>query len=282
MGLMAAVYIGGVWVADLAAPGRNVRRSLATLLPLALGFAAGLTGYVLLHWEHLAQLPSVLLGGNPEESGGYLTAYFLHTKYLRHLPELALLLAAAAVFAARRADRAFPRVAGLVGAALVSLLVFRRSNFQYAVYPYLAFVLLLLCAAQTVRRVPALLAALLLLLAPQYAFVYARNHAFSFEARTAAIRAAVPADGHPVVGDPSSWFAFQDRPFYATDFAERPFLALGLPRFYLVENEAFRRDERYRCLRELITRIYEARPVRTLGVFGETFAVKDCTKRESP
>jgi hypothetical protein len=315
-GSRAAPASSGSGAASGSGPPRPGGRAL---LLLAAGLLLGAAGYAALHGRHLGKLVAVVTANNPGSPGGYLGDYFFKTRYLRHLPELALIVAGAIVFLVRGGPRRYPFVAWLLAVTVLSLCVFRRPNFHYALYPYPAFVLVLLAAADTfgraaragsgsraapvtgsangvapdlrsppAKQVPTpadfggarwLMAGLLVLLLPQYALVYRVNRGFDFEARTRALQAAVPDDGTPVVGDPSSWFAFKERTFYAADYPPPAFDRLDLPAFYLVENTAFRTAPRYAALRADVERRFRSERMGPIEGHRDTFVIQRCTRR---
>jgi len=51
------------------------------------------------------------------------------------------------------------------------------------------------------------------LLLPQYGLAYWMNRDFDLRKGIQAVKAAIPGDGLPIVGNCNEWYAFNDRPF---------------------------------------------------------------------
>ena len=92
-------------------------------------------------------------------------------------------------------------------------------------------------------------------------------------------RAAVPDDRLPVVGNPNSWFVFKDRAFFATDYGPDSLEALGLEAFYLVENNAFRKETRYEALNQDIRDKYELVRLTEFSEDKDEFRVFKCVRK---
>ncbi len=218
IGCVALFYMGALALSRLK-PDFDRKRALTGTLLLGAGGALGVAVYVGLHYKSLgAAVGSVAY--NVKASPGipnFLYHYYFETKYLRHVPELVITIAALALYLARRSwrDDRFPLLAALALAA--SSFLIRRANFHYAVFAYPAFVLLWVYVGKRWRQPAALLVLVPALVLPQYALVAYRNRNASaprFEQYVADLRRALPADTTPIVGSANEWFAFTDREFY--------------------------------------------------------------------
>jgi len=218
IGCVAFFYMAALALARFR-PGLERKRMIAETLLLGVGAMLGVVVYVALHYKSLgAAAGSVAY--NVRASFGvpnFLYHYYFKTKYLRHIPELVITVAAFALYLAKRSwrDDRFPLLAAL--ALTASSFLIRRANFHYAVFAYPAFTLLWVYTSERWRRPAVLLALVLALVLPQYALVaYQHRHASTtaFEQYVARLRVALPDDAQPIVGSANEWFAFTDREFY--------------------------------------------------------------------
>jgi len=259
IGCVAFLYMAALALARLK-PGLERKRVIAGTLLLGVGAMLGVVVYVALHYKSLgAAAGSVAY--NVRASFGipnFLYHYYFKTKYLRHVPELVITVAAFALYLARRfwRDDRFPLLAALALAA--SSFLIRRANFHYAVFAYPAFVLLWVYVGERWRRPTALLGLVLVLLLPQYGLVaYRHRHesAAAFEQYAADLRLAVPSDATPVVGSANEWFAFTDREFYH----HRLFEGDRFDVCYLIAEEELRESGQLDAIRQT----HELEPVDT-------------------
>jgi hypothetical protein len=279
MGAIGAFYVAAGIVSEWFAGG-DARDSLKwRTADLIVGGLLGAGVYVGLHWPHVAKLPGLLTGENPTAPGAFLYEYFFRTKYLRHLPELALIIAVLAVYFARGDWRRHAFATSLLILTVLSLLALRRPNFHYAIYVYPALLVVAAGVLERTGRVSLGAAALAALLLPQYGMVWHMNRGFDFGTSLERLRAAVPDDGTPVVGNPNAWFAFREREFYAHEYKPASFEGLGLKRFYLVENRAFAAEPRFQPLRQAIERDYERRAITAYDYHRDRLTVSECRRR---
>jgi hypothetical protein len=279
MGAMGAFYVAAGVVSEWLAGG-EARQSLKwRVADLLLGGLLGAGVYVGLHWAHWPKLAGLVSGANPTPPGAFLYEYFFRTKYLRHLPELALIATALVAFGARGAWRRHAFASGLLALTALSLLFLRRSNFHYAIYVYPAFLVVGVAVLALPNRLGLGAVALAALLLPQYGLAWKMNRDFDFDAYVGRLQASVPNDGAPILGNPNAWFAFREREFYAYEYTPAAFERLELKRFYLVENRAFAAEPRFQPLRRVIERDYERRPVTAYDAHRDRLAVHECRRR---
>jgi hypothetical protein len=274
MGLMALVYIAACAAAWPERIAGSRRRLVVTAGSLGLGLAIGLGYYLVLHWEGLTGLGQALARATSEDTSvnNYLYYYFLKTKYYRHLPELALFVAALVVYWRRGWFRDDRFVGLFVAAVVLSSLLVRRPNFLYAVYAYPAFLLLVVYTAERlgVRRI--LVGATVVFLLLQYAFVAYRNRDFSFPALVSELEAAVPDDGLPVFGSHNEWFALRDRAFLRFELIPQK---KDLPTFYVIETDEVRATSTDAYLQSACA----LTPIRSFTHAGELYQIVKCDRR---
>lgn len=196
------------------------------------GTVVGVLAYLLLHGAHLDAYGRTItenLG-----VGNFLWAYYFETTYLRHLPELGLLIGAALVAWRVRGPSQSVEVLALGGAAILSTMLFPRGNFHYAVLVMPALLLFLVSQAERVRALSPLLLVHFVLLAPQYAFVGFLNRKFDMVDYLGAVEGLVPDDDLPVLGRPNAWFAYQDRQFISFGY-QGDFQNLDISEFWWIE-----------------------------------------------
>jgi hypothetical protein len=274
MGMMAFVYMAAYLAAWPERLTSSLRRLVSTAAWLGLGLAVGVGYYLALHWQGLAGVGQVLdrATATDVDVNNYLYNYFLKTKYYRHLPELALFVAALVVYWRKGWFRDDRFVGLFVGAVVLSSLLVRRPNFLYAVYAYPAFLLLAVYVAHRfgVRRL--LVGATVGFLLLQYAFVAYRNRDFSFPALVREVEASVPRDGLPVFGSHNEWFALQDRAFLRFELIP---LKKDLRAFYVIESDEVRATPVVGYLQSACA----VTPIRSFTHAGEDYRVVKCDRR---
>ena len=240
-GIIGFFYVAALIAAYPAVRERLWSRPFWNPGKVGAGFLLGFAGYAWLHWGVIGKLPGFLLGQNSisgGESWNFLYEYFFKTKYLRHIPELAIFSAGFILFFKDGLHRSSPFLAWLSVFSIAFALLVRHPNFHYVIYCYPAFLLATLRAAEARGLLPAALAGFLLLLTPQYAIAYYMNRNFDYSSQVALVRKAVPPDSLPVVGGMDDWYSFYDREFYFNDYAIND-TKLDLGKFYLIQDEAY-------------------------------------------
>ncbi len=253
---VGAVHAGGFGLAILVYTilvrpgGRNRAGDLKkALLGCLAGAAAGVVIYLALYGEAAGGLVNVLSGARRMEGysvSNYFFSYFFRTRYLRHLPELLLLLLVAVAGFRSGFFRRARLEAILAGAALLASVIIARPNFFYVAFAYPAFLLLFLSFGAHFKKTGLMAAGLAVFFALQYSWVYRQHRDYVFSEQVERLRSAVADDNLPVIGTANAWFAFYDREFRHISVPRR-----GLPDtgrgFYLVRST----DDRYRPVRAL-------------------------------
>jgi hypothetical protein len=71
----------------------------------------------------------------------------------------------------------------------------------------------------------------------------------------------------------------RDRAFYAVEYSPGSFRALGLDSFYLVENGAFREEQRYAALNGAIRAGYNLTPLSAFREGRDEFRIFKCSRK---
>lgn len=242
IGIVAFAYLGAVGVVVRAQPDCGAR-----LTRLAAGVAAGAALYAALHRGQLHLLRDVIAHGGSSEMGRFfLFTYFARPgSYFARLTEAPLLLAGLAFAVWAPVRRNFPGVAWVALAATAFALLPLRGNPHYLVLVLPALILPIAAAADRADRRSLALAAICLYYAPVYVLAYAVNKDATAHRSwyPAAIAAAVPDDGVPVLGSPEEWYVFRKRRYHVPDSGKEHLYA-DLKTFYLIDNPWL--FERYR------------------------------------
>lgn len=216
VGGVVGAYVLAWLLADLVEQAISWRSFIARGIWFSAGVLLGALYYVALHADALWQLSSGVSAASG--GGGFnnaLVEYFFHTRYLRHLPELGMMLAAVTLYLLRKCWRK-DAFAGLAFALSIGfLIIIRRPNFMYVVFVYPAFMLLGIAALRGIVRLEYIILAMLVYLVPQYALVWMLNRDYDLDKYLGQIEPQVPADELAVVGAPNDWYAFRERHFYA-------------------------------------------------------------------
>jgi hypothetical protein len=276
IGVMAFFYMGAALASSPSLQRSFQEKNLAILIRLALGFLSGAALFVLLHQEALPHLPGLLIQKNlPQQikSYGPLFEYFFLTKYLRHLPELLLFLAALFFFFKKGIFHQNRFTLFFLISTLVAGLLIRRPNFHYALFFYPPLLLLALTVAEALKILPILSLGLWLFLMPQYLLVYIQNRSYDFPGQVRTLSTALPDDGLPVVANANEWFAFYRRHYFYYDYLGN-YRDLGLREFYLIEDDNFRslQGAMKRWLHSDFTGVVWKR----LTINGQVYEIKKC------
>jgi hypothetical protein len=284
-GLVALFYIAAILWAFPEFRKSFRSRTAVHVGAVLLGLAVGAAYYFYLHGSFISNLPGILVGGDLKTRGkipNFLFEYYFRTRYFRHLPELAAMMACTCLYWKRGFHRLEKFPSALLVACLCFTLVVRHPNAHYAVYVYPAFLLLALRLAEWEGRLAWALAGIGLFMIPQYAYLYGKTRQIDFPRQVEVIRRAVPADGLPVMGSPNEWYSFYDRDFYVDSFRlkETP---LFLPEFYLVKGPEI--DDYLmgsENTKEWLARNYDPKFLRKVALTGLSFSTYLETAKTRP
>jgi hypothetical protein len=150
-GLFAGLYVASVFLQKITKGNMRDKvfsRSTALLLS---GVVLSFGLYALLHFEAISTLGSMALESN--QGINFLYAYFVNTKYFRHVPELLLFFLMIGVFITKKHWRDERTLAWLLLGTGFSLLVFHRGNFHYTLYSYAPLMLISLWVAARYKTI---------------------------------------------------------------------------------------------------------------------------------
>ncbi len=196
------------------------------VLPTALGSLVGVLYYFVLHYQHIGSLLSL---SQFTKYGDYilfsfLEEHFIHARYSRHIPDLIIALGGYAWLGihwkrlgAYRVPARF--VLFMTAGVLLFAFFFTRGNENYACMIYPALVTMYTIIALYYHKTFLILAAVCLLVLPQYAYVAWLNRNINFNEYMELVRQHLPASDELLVGHPIYWFAVVDDPqheFYTT------------------------------------------------------------------
>ncbi|HVZ80628.1 MAG TPA: hypothetical protein VHE12_07495 [bacterium] len=279
-GVVALSYVLAVVFGGREFLGHWLKKPWSVVGPILLGGVLSVAYFVWLHADVLARLPSFLLQSNSPRGGQFpnlLFVYFFQTKFLRHLPELAVFLVAVFFYFKKGLARSNLFLTALFGLSFLLSLILRHPNFHYAIFCFPAFLLLTLQMAERLGRTGWLLIGWLVLLAPQYLMIAYMNRSFDFGREISEIEEAVPQDPLPVLGGANDWYVFHDREFYFNFYMDRQTPFQG-KEFYLIE------DDGYRALpldrKRWIEQGFRAEPVQDLSINGRHFSILRETARK--
>lgn len=139
---------------------------------------------------------------------GTFFEYFIHRAYHRHIPELIVLLTCAALFIRQKLYVSQRFLSYALVLTLVASVLIKRSDYIYVIYYFPLFIMLMLSVAKFYRKETALAVFFVLLLVPQYLFLWWKQGGFDMDQYIAKIRQAVPENSIPIIGSSNNWFAF--------------------------------------------------------------------------
>lgn len=243
-GLIAGIYV----LAYLLTRCLNKENFSAWCL-YSLGIIVGSIYYLAFHFNELSHLIPIILHSRETDqviSPNLLYDYFFKTKYLRHIPELILILISLFIFITKKLYKHEKFVPILLFLLLCSTIIIGRTNHHYALYIYPAFILLIVITAQYIRHAYLSVLLIFMLVLPQYGFVYITQHAFNFAEYSRIVKLHVPKDKLPVVGFSTHWFSFlEDRDFFSTFYTGYLMPLKNTEKFYLIDESRFRGSRFY-------------------------------------
>ena len=229
-----------------------------------LGCIVGVAYYFYLHPLSLTSLYQFLylnsiqgVGEHYDTKLGILGLYFFSTKYLRHIPELIIIIVALYLFISNQIYK--NRLFVLIWVLLLIVLSILRPVFTYSAIIFPAFIVLIVSSSQAIRKLN-----LLLLI-----FVCLTE-----------VKSFVPADGLPVIGSAMSWFALKERKTFKSGVY--PFYRLKQPEWkeaYLVEDEFYRNEDVYRGAKDYFSKNYRFSTIKTSNLTGKPIVLKKLTQK---
>ena len=259
MGFITFFYILAYLISRREEISNDLKGEVRDLLFLAGGVIVGCGYYLLFHAEYLHLFTDVL---ESQKGGNTFAIYYFFARYSwRHLPELVVILGAFGWFLYKgyfREDRfILPFLICCFSATFLS----PRGNYHYIVYFYPTAILLCIYTVQRMRRLRWLLIVFLCFQIPQYGYLFWKQRNYDHEAYLYALKTHVPEAAQIIYGNPSGWFAFQDRDYrFYSYFSKNRIVSNNFPDFFItIENQ----DSRERELLSYVT-------IQTNGTFEKT------------
>lgn len=281
MGLLHLAY-PLAWTMTHTSESDNSRR---TLFIMSGGLVAGVCYYFWLHPVSIPDLTRFLSAntGRTEKESilhlGALGNYFFLSKYYRHLPELALLMFSLYILFVRKIYK--EQMFLLLTFAFLLVISFLRDNSFYTILIYPVFIFIILTAFTAMRRENLLLFLTILLMAPQYFYVYHLNAGWDRNSYFSNVKQLAPENDLPLVGNAMTWFALMERSnFKSALYPKESFAKQELPEFYLLEDRFLHENTKYSYLLNYISAHYQGATVRTVGTANSTIILKKMVKRD--
>lgn len=249
-----------------------------------LGVVAGTVVYALLHQNGI----DLILNGSAftnikRFSGGlgdnFILGYFLNERFMRHLPELIILLVSIGICVYKKAykDCVFSIVLLLL--SIILSLITRRESAPYIIFVYPAFMMSIILAVQYMKKELIVILLFACLLTPQYFYVYKIYSSYDINAYATKLNEYVPKNGVTVLGNANSWFAFQGRDWY--EYTSVGYGHIDADKIYIIQNKNYiqytkGRQEQWKD----IMRTYPSKIIKSFEVNGEQVNIRVYNKNE--
>jgi hypothetical protein len=217
MGSISFVYIVSYIFAIKLNQHLTQTQLLAITKWFTIGIAAGGLVYILLHHRHFHSIVTdVSKSASAPGSNNSFYFYFFKTKYLRHIPELIIFVISFVMYFRYRkvlSRRSFSIISATF--LIIFSFIFPRANYNYVILYYPALILILTEVSVFVRKQNYLYIMFLILLIPQYAFVYYTNYNFNLDYFLQKLNKNISQQPqYPIIGTANSWFALKDQNYY--------------------------------------------------------------------
>jgi len=236
-------YLFILWPLMKEKPREYVRKALL----FTVGAFLGLGYYLALHYPWLNQIGD--LSGRIH--GNVFTSYLFKFRYAwRHLPEAAAWLLALFLFIKARRWKNDRFILPFIILTSLSTFLLPHGNFHYMIYLYPPLILLILEESERLRIREWTMLALLILMIPQYGWLFWTQRNFNYHGYIAELRERVPETPDFVYGNANVWFALNNREFHGPSYFNRA----GLEpedwpeEFLVVENRELERNNGWKDL----------------------------------
>ena len=241
-----------------------------------LGLLVGVSIYLLLHYPYLSNL-SATVGERIEladsKYNNFILSYFFDTKYYRHILELIIIATALIIFLSKKYYKENNFILLFIGLIVLASIVLRRPNFNYIVYAYPSFILLILYVADRTKKINFVLIIFLILLIPQYFYVLKQNSYYDEKAYIDKLKqTSILVDNGVIFGSPNEWFIFKDRDFYRYTLIP---VKKDIETFVLIEENDFRASG----LKPYVESNYRINQLDSFEVNNEKFIINLCKKK---
>ena len=247
------------------------------IILFGLGILIGASIYLYLHYPYLVNFTKTI-GERTEmtnsKHNNFILSYFFETKYYRHIPELVIIAAAIIIFISKKYFKENKFILLFIGFVILASIVLRRPNFNYIVYAYPSFVLLILYVADRIKKINWVLIIFLIILIPQYFYVFNLNRQYDEKAYVEKLKQSlIPEDTDVIFGSPNEWFAFIDKDFYRYTLIP---VKKEVEEFVLIEENDFRTSG----IKPYVESNYQITQLDSFNVNNEMFIINLCKKKD--
>ena len=280
IGVISFAYVAAGFLHQYLKNENRKKYLLSSSAFMMAGVVLGIAIYLGLHHQYLCTIVSTISkASNASFVNNSVIAYFFETQYLRHIPELLLIVLSIVLYFLKKmylGGNLFTII--FLSITAIFAAIFPRENYQYVVLYFPAFTLMFVDLATRLKKSILLYSFFLILLLPQYAIIYHKNHDSNLPSFLRAISSAIPNDKLPVVGTANSWFAFKDRTFYS-HFQPEYFAKLPLDSFYFITNTSTSDSGPGM---DYVRKNFEQRTLSDFSYCHEHFVISQCSKRHTP
>ena len=256
---------------------KDRKKLLGKIMQFGLGILIGTGIYLFLHYPYLFNLTETI-GERTELSdrkhNNFILSYFFDTKYYRHIPELIIIAAAIIIFISKKYFKDNKFILLFIGFIVLASIVLRRPNFNYIVYAYPSFILLILYVADRIKKINLVLVIFLLLFIPQYFYVLELNINYDEKTYLEKLKQSpIPEDTNVIFGSPNEWFAFYNKEFYRYTLIP---IKKEIKQFVLIEENDFRASG----IKPYVELNYQVTQLDSFNVNNEKFIINLCKKKK--
>lgn len=255
----------------------NRKLLLRKMMLFGFGVLIGATVYLYLHYPYLMNFANTISERTDlakSKHNNFILSYFFETKHYRHIPELVIITAALIIFISKKYFKENKFVLLFIGFVILASVVLRRPNFNYIVYAYPSFILLILYVADKIKKINWVLVIFLILLIPQYFYVLKLNGYYDEEAYVEKLKqVSIPEETNTIFGSPNEWFAFMDKDFYRYTLIP---VKKEVEEFILIEEN----DLRASGLKPFVESNYQITRLDSFNVNNEEFLINLCKKKD--
>jgi hypothetical protein len=248
---------------------------LRKIILFGFGVLIGAAVYLYLHYPYLENFTKTI-GERTEhfnsKYNNFILSYFLETKYYRHLPELFIIAASMIIFISKKYFKDNKFILLFIIFVILASIVLRRPNFNYIVYAYPSFILLVLYVADRIKKINWVLVIFLILLIPQYLYVLKLNVHHDEKTYAEKLKQSpISEDTDVIFGSPNEWFVFYDKDFYRYTLIP---IKKEIKQFVLIEENDFRASG----IKPYVESNYKITQLDSFSVNNEIFIINLCKK----
>ena len=212
MGIMSLVYIGSYVLAEYNTFLSDIKGLVKDVIIYFIGIAIGISIYMMWHGHNLGDFLFFVGPMRGTIKNNFIWAYFFNEKYMRHLPELFVVVVALGVYIKTKIYKQHIILNLLMVFTVISSLVINRDISLYIIYLYPIFAMMIVVAFNQIKMRSFVPIGLVILLIPQYILAYKMYSGYDVEAYITKLRGEIEVENQDtcVVGNANSWFAFKD------------------------------------------------------------------------